>query len=972
MAESDIMNDNIVHLTNESSDIINNDTINLTNESNMDKDDNQENETNYIDILDTLSDEYIIGIDLGTTNTCVGIWRNNRLEVIPDEHGNRTIPSFVAYTNINRYIGHSAKNQKDLNPLNVFYEVKRLIGRKMDDPLIKNESEFFSYNIRGDDNNNIILIPDLNEKKILTPEEISAAILTKVKLMASKYLKTKVTKCIITIPAYFNDGQRQATKDAATIAGLECIRIINEPTSAALAYGLLRTDKKDDIAKTIIVYDFGGGTLDVSLMRIEDGIFEVLSSCGNTRMGGSDFDNRLMSYCICKFKKNNGIVDLNKLSNLSLQKLRLNCEQAKKILSTTMRTHIAVKGFYDNKDLFISISRDEFEKICMDLFLICIKPVDDVLKNCDIDICNIDEIIMVGGMTKMPKIRELVKVKFNKDPNCNINPDEVVAAGAAIQGFLLSHRGDPFSESITLLDTTSLSLGVETVGGIMDIIIERGNVIPTTECKTYSTDKDYVESVIIKIFEGERKMTKDNFFVGEFELHGFDPQPRGVAEIEVSFGVDHNGIITVSAENKKNNEKSSIIVSSNKGRLTQSQIEELIEESKNLEIRDALERRKKMMYYEIEDFCSNILTNIDNKEFILSEKDRQIIAEDIKKITEWMKEKNYDDREDEEYEKVIDSMKHQYGVLILTGKLEKTDVKDNDVDNNGNVTQSTTIYGNDEDNDEKNINNIFEKIENEELGCQGLSDPEKAELKELRQAVSDSCYSIFEIISSGNTNISDEHLKELRDYIDDSLLWLHVYDKPSKIEYKIKIDEINETCDKIFNHYTNQEMEKNNIFKQNELIQSSKNARDELENLCYVLKLLIDDGAFPIDNMYLNPFEKYIDEILEWIIKNDNINNSETNECKDNEKYYDECKLKFDELNNYCNNIHQKMQGINLSNKTVHDNVVLTGYVEENIKNENSEIKMETDIISLMRKRQQNIFNEMVNDVDVGISDDQE
>ena len=913
-----------------------------------------------IDNMLEMQDEYVIGIDLGTTNTCVGIWRNGSLEIIPDEYGNRTIPSFVAYTNVNRYIGLDAKNQKDLNPSNVFYEVKRLIGRKIDDPLVTKEREFFSYQIDCDEFKNIVLVPNLNNKKVLTVEEISAAILTKAKYMASNYLHQKITKCVITIPAYFNDGQRQATKDAALIAGLDCIRIINEPTAAALAYGLLQrtqtSNEEEIIAKNIMVYDFGGGTLDVSLVRIEDGIFEVLSSCGNMRMGGSDFDNRLISYAIGKFKKMNNIQDIDKLSNVSLQKLRLSCEQAKKILSTSMKTQIAVKNFYKNNDtdldLFIPITRVDFEKICTDLFLISLKPIDDVLKNCDFEVTDIDEIILVGGMTRMPKIRELIKVKFNKEPNCTINPEEAVAAGATIQGYLLSHADDPFSEAVTLLDTIALSLGVETIGGVMDTIIERGTIIPTNESKSYTTDKDYVDNVLIKIYEGERRLTKDNFFVGEFELHGIQLEPRGMPEIDVIFNIDNNGIITVTAENKKTNEKNSLTVTSNKGRLTKAQIDELITDAKELEYRDELEKRKKWMHYEVDDFCNNILMNIKNKEFKLSDVDRQTIEQDIKKVLSWLSEKKYDEREDEDYEKVIKSIKKQYGVLILTGNIEQSNVKSMDGENK----DMTTIYGNDNDEDEQNIKQVFENIEEDTCGYKGLSEPEKAELKELRQAISDICYSIFDIISSGNLKISNNHMSELKDYIDDSLLWLHVHEKPSRTEYKIKIDEINETCNKIFNHYK----ESDEVFKKNELVNAMKTVRDELENECLVLQLLIQDDAFPINKKFLVPFSQHITTVLEWIAEKDSL-------FKDNDgdktEYYTECETKLANLRIECEAIQQKMQGINLDKmKDIlgDERIILTGYVE-NSNEDNDEANCGTDIITLMRKKQQDLLSEMIN-----------
>ena len=932
----------------------------------MDSTDNFEiNNELHDEFEDVLQDEYIIGIDLGTTNSCVGIWRNEHLEIIPDEYGNRTIPSYVAFTNVNRYVGIDARNQKELNPNNVFYEVKRLIGRKIDDPFVENEKKYFSYKLGNDDNKNILLIPELGNSKVFTPEEISSAILSKLKLMASNYLGKKITKCVITIPANFNDGQRQATKDAATIAGLECVRLINEPTSAALAYGLLRRSISSEEEKKIIVYDFGGGTLDVSILSIENGIFTVLASGGNTRMGGSDFDNRLISYCMSKFEKQHNI-KLEELSNISLQKLRLSCEHAKKILSTSMKTYVAVKNFHNNIDLYVVITRNDFEKICLDLFLICLKPVDDVLRQCEIAFDDVDEIILVGGMTRMPKIRELLKLKFGKDANCSINPEEAVAAGAAIQAYLIFHKKDAFSESVTVLDATSLSLGVETVGGIMNVIIERGSIMPAYESKVYSTDSDYVDSVLIKIYEGERSLTKDNFFVGEFELKGIELEPRGIPEIEVTFSVDSNGIIVVTAENSKTNDKSTISVTSNKGRLSKEKIDELIEEAKELEIRDELERRKKMLHYSIDDYCSNILINIKNKEFKLSERDVTIISDDILKVLKWLKEKKYDEREDEEYEKILENIQKQYGVLILKGNLSDDNVKE--MSGNGETTM-TTVYGGDDDDDEKNINQVFESLEEEEGGYKGLSEPEKAEMKELRKSITDLCYSVFEMISGENTNLTKEHITELKDYIDDSLLWLYVHEKPTKVEYKMKIDEINDRCDKVFEEY-----EKNNkyIFKQNEIVEANKNNRDELENMCHIFKLLIEDRAFPINKQLLDQFEQMLNESLEWIYLEDDKNH--VDQLK--EEYHNECHNKIIYINELSENIQQKMQGINLDDKKDilgSERIIITGQAghsscTEEIKiemggfqfNDNEEKGM--DIITIMRERQKNIINDMIND----------
>lgn len=892
-----------------------------------------------------LSEELIIGIDLGTTNTCVGIWRNNNLEIIPDEFGNRTIPSFVAYTNISRYIGESAKKQKELNPKNVFYEVKRLIGRKINDPFVEKEKEYFSYDICGDDNNNILLKPDLNKDKCFTPEEISAAILCKVKQMAQTYLKRKITKCIITIPANFNDGQRQATKDASIIAGLDCLRLINEPTSAALAYGLLRRSETSDEEKHVMVYDFGGGTLDVSLLNINNGIFSVLASGGNMRMGGSDFDNRLMSFCMGKFEKQCGEKIIN-ISNISLQNLRLGCEQAKKILSNVVKTQIAVKNFYNNKNLFISITRTDFEKICSDLFLVCLKPIDDVLKQCDMKIDDVDEIILVGGMTRMPRIKELLKFKFGKEPNCSINPEEAIAAGAAIQGFLISNKRDAFSESVTILDVTSLSLGVETDGGLMDIIIERGSMIPISQSKKYSTDSDNVSSVLIKIFEGERMLTKDNFFVGEFELTGLELVPRGIPEIEVMFNIDSNGIIVVTAENKKTNDKTTISVTSNKGRLTKEKIEELIAEAEDLEMRDTIERNKRKYYTTIDKFCNNILHNINNKDiYKLSDEDCNTVTIEIKKIIDWLKSKRFDEFEDDEYETIIAKLRKEYGILIMKGNIE-TGVKDVE------IKETTAIY--DEETDENNISLLFEKLEAEQEGHIGLSDPEIAEMKELRNTINNICYSLFDLITNNSTNISQEHVTELREYIDDSLMWLYVQEKPTKIDYQLKIDEINNRCNTVFEEYEKKNI---NIFKSDEIIESNLNSRNELENLCHVFKLLIDDN-----NITSEEFTTLIDDTLQFIYLEDEKN------YKDDElnNFYNQCSEKLNNINLISEKLYQKVNGINIEK----NDIILTGQenndtIQKNNYNQYDDIDDKgMDILTLVRERQKDIMMNMFEQID--------
>jgi heat shock protein 1/8 len=859
-------------------------------------------------------EDIIIGIDLGTTNSCVGIWRNNNLEIIPDSYGYRTIPSVVAFTNKTRYIGREGKNQTDINPENTYFEVKRLIGRKYTDDSVKNDIQFLTYELGNDENDNVILKSDLsNRKKNITPEEISAYILMELKHMAEDYLKRHIDKAVITVPAYFNDAQRQATKDAATIAGLECVRIINEPTAAALSYGLQRLsqNKEDDL--NVLVYDLGGGTLDVSLLNISDGVFEVLGSTGNTHLGGVDFDNALVTYCKNKFKIKHKINKLADLSLLSLQKLKKSCENSKKILSETGKATITVKEFYNDKHLMIQITRKQLDTICRDLLILCMKPVDDVLKSCDLTRDDIDEIILVGGATRMPAIRNNIKLFFKgKEPCCNVNPDEVVAAGAAIQGYILSHKKDPFAESIVLLDIIPLSLGVETIGNLMTSIIPRNSVIPIKRTKKFTTDQDYEDSVNIKIFEGERQMTKDNFFVGEFILKGLEKAPRGIAEIDVAFTIDINGIISVTAIDKKNEDnKHSINVTGNKGRLKADDIKKLVTEARDLEKKDKIEREKRQSFYQIEDMCSNIKLNIENDEFKLKEKDKELIMEEINKIYGWLELKKYLDRTPKEYFKVLTRLNKKYGTLILRTSHDQEDIKAK-----GESTHGTSVYGNKDD--EELSKELYEQLENEDLGINNMDSDEREELKNIRDSLIETCQSIFEIINSGTLNIKESDVKDLRDYIDDVLLWTHVVEKISKIQYKQKIDEINETCNKLFedNSY---------VFEENLITKSIKTTRNELEQLCFALKSSISSNLFSVDEEHMSTLDSKINEVLDWLLDLDVMERK----CEIENTQFNieeiEYQQKIDDINELCNKLYSEMMGVNINrmNEDVLDDSVI-------------------------------------------------
>lgn len=747
--------------------------------------------------------DIIVGIDLGTTNSCVSIWRSGKLEVIPDRYGNHTIPSVVAFTTNTKYIGNEAKNQISLNPENTIYEVKRLIGRSMKDETVQNDLEFITYNI-SDDNDRIVITTEVTnkdkQKNIFTPEEISSEILKELKFMASSYLGDIVTKAVITVPAYFNDIQRQATKDAAVIAGLDCVRIINEPTAASLAYGI---GLKNYNNTNVLIYDLGGGTLDVSLVNICDGLYEVLASTGNTHLGGIDFDNKLISYCINKFKRKHPISDIKLLS---LQKLKTACENAKKKLSHTWKSIIRVEDFHDGIDLVIPITKKDFEFICKDLFLLCLKPVSDVLRLAELDKEDINEIVLVGGATRMPQVRENLRNYFNKTPNCNINPDEVVSAGAAIQGYMLSNGDDPFLENMVLLDIIPLSLGVQTLGNLMDTIIPINSIIPITRTRKYTTDSDNETEVMIRIYEGERKMTKDNYLIGEFLLGGIEPAPRGIAEIEVTFNIDVNGVLSVMAEDLKNNEnKRTLIITGNKGRLNKDEITKLVDEAKNLEIKDYIEREKKQLYYEIEDLCSNIMYNMN--ESSMKDADKQNIKNDVDLICSWLTAKHFLEYDKTDYFDKLEKIKSKYGTLML--RISKESYKSATVE----TVMSTSVF-NDDDDDDNNQELI--DAEAEEGGGAEEDENNKIELKKVRSELIMLANSVIDILSKVDVDL----VSHIYSNINDILLDVHVREKLSVLECNKYMSDINKLCDEFMANHS-------------DVLKVNMNKHDELEALCY-------------------------------------------------------------------------------------------------------------------------------------------